>query len=115
MVKFNSNYENLVWQKVSYVRPSIVLDNYIIVIDLFNLKVNKNWDLSMCLNDGQIVQGMEPVQRIYNGGPKNYLKIQHYHLLLRSTIFSQKLKQAAATTITFKLTYLSFYQSDYSV
>ena len=39
--EFNSNYKNLVWQKVSYVRPSIVLDNYIIVIELFNLKVQK--------------------------------------------------------------------------
>ena len=43
--EFNSNYKNLVWQKVSYVRPSIVLDNYIIVIELFNLKVQKNFGI----------------------------------------------------------------------
>ena len=45
-LEFNSNYENLVRQKVSYVRPSIVLDNCIIVIELSNLKVQKKfWDL----------------------------------------------------------------------
>ena len=54
--EFNSNYENLVWQKVSYVRPSIVLDNYIIVIELSNLKVQKNWDLlPLCLDHGRLV------------------------------------------------------------
>ena len=54
--EFNSNYENLVQQKVSYVRLSIVLDNYIIVIELSNLKVQKIWDLPpLYLDHGWIV------------------------------------------------------------
>ena len=52
--EFNSNCEKLMWQTVSYVRQSIVLDNYIIVIELSNRKVQKKfWDLPpLCLNHG---------------------------------------------------------------
>ena len=55
--EFNSNYKNLVRKKVSYVRPSIVLDNYIILIEFFNLKVQKKFqDLPpLCRDHGWLV------------------------------------------------------------